>query len=119
MTTARAGSVEPGQQRGRHNHGTEKARHLFREVDSPDGTVPRLDPATAEGLTDETQVRMVIGELKNDDQVLQHEGEGLLRLAGPVSEAPNVSITALVETILGPVVATKPPDDGPPPSDGS
>ena len=62
---------------------TEDARDLFREVDNPDGTVLRLDPVTAEGVTAETQVRLGIGEPKNNDQVVQHKGEDLLRIARP------------------------------------
>jgi iron-sulfur cluster assembly protein len=62
---------------------TEDARDLFREVDNPDGTVLRLDPVTAEGVTAETQVRLGIGEPKNNDQVVQHEGEDLLCIARP------------------------------------
>lgn len=46
---------------------TEDARDLFREVDNPDGTVLRLDPVTAEGVTAKTQVRLGIGEPKNND----------------------------------------------------
>ena len=68
---------------------TEEARELFQEIDNPDGTVLRLDPVTTEEVIDETQVRLGIGEPKNDDQVVQHEGEDLLRIARPVSEALN------------------------------
>ena len=97
---------------------TEDARDLFREVDSPDGTVLRLDPVTAEGVTAETQVRLGIGEPKNDDQVVQHEGEDLLRIARPLSEALNGSAIDLVETLKGPALAIKPPDNRLPMSDG-
>ena len=79
---------------------TEDARDLFREVDNPDGTVLRLDPVTTEGVTAETQVRLGIGEPKNNDQVVQHEGEDLL------------------QTLEGPALAIKPPDNGLPMSDG-
>ena len=88
---------------------TEDARDLFREVDNPDGTVLRLDPVTTEGVTAETQVRLGIGEPKNDDQVVQHEGEDLLRIARPLSEALNGSAIDLVETLEGPTLAIKPP----------
>jgi iron-sulfur cluster assembly protein len=97
---------------------TEDARDLFREVDNPDGTVLRLDPVTAEGVTAETQVRLGIGEPKNNDQVVQHEGEDLLRIARPLSEALNGSAIDLVEILEGPALAIKPPDNGLPVSDG-
>ncbi len=98
---------------------TEEARELFQEIDNPDGTVLRLDPVTTEGVTDETQVRLGIGEPKNDDQVVQHEGEDLLRIARPVSEALNGSTIDLVETLEGPALGIKPPDKGLPLTDGS
>ena len=97
---------------------TEEARDLFREVDNPDGTVLRLDPVTAEGMTAETQVRLGIGEPKNNDQMVQHEGEDLLRIACPLSEALNGSAIDLVETLEGPDLAIKSPDNGLPMSDG-
>jgi iron-sulfur cluster assembly protein len=97
---------------------TEDARDLFREVDNPDGTVLRLDPVTAEGVTAETQVRLGIGEPKNNDQVVQHEGEDLLRIARSLSEALNGSAIDLVETLKGPALAIKPPDNRLPVSDG-
>ena len=80
---------------------TEEARELFQEIDNPDGTVLRLDPVTTEELTGETQVRLGVGEAKDDDQVVQHEGEDLLCIARPVSEIFNGSTIDLVETLEG------------------
>ncbi|MBD0356060.1 MAG: hypothetical protein ICV57_02640, partial [Rubrobacter sp.] len=97
---------------------TEEARDLFREVDNPDGTVLRLDPVPAEGVTADAQANLGIGEPKNNDQVVQHEGEDLLRIARPLSEAPNGSAIDLVETLEGPDLAIKPPDNELPMSDG-
>ena len=97
---------------------TEDARDLFGEVDNPDGTVLRLDPVTAEGVTAETQANLGLGEPKNNDQVVQHEGEELLRIARPLSEALNGSVIDLVETFEGPALAIKPPNNGLPVSDG-
>jgi iron-sulfur cluster assembly protein len=97
---------------------TEDARDLFREVDNPDGTVLRLDSVTAEGVIAETQVRLGLGEPKNNDQVVQHEGEDLLRIARSLSEALNGSAIDLVETFEGPALAIKPPNNGLPVSDG-
>ena len=72
---------------------TEDARDLLREVDNPDGTVLRLDPVTAEGVTTETQVRLGIGEPKNNDQVVQHKGKTCCALpvpsARPSTGAPS------------------------------
>lgn len=80
---------------------TEEARELFQEIDNLDGTVLRLDPVTTEELTGETQVRLGVGEPKDDDQVVQHEGEDLLCIARPVSEIFNGSTIDLVETLEG------------------
>lgn len=62
---------------------TEDARDLFREVDNPDGTVLRLDPVTAEGVTAETQVRLDIGEPKK-----QRPG-GAARRGRPAAHCPS------------------------------
>jgi iron-sulfur cluster assembly protein len=80
---------------------TEEARELFQEIDNLNGTVLRLDPVTTEELTGETQVRLGVGEPKDDDQVVQHEGEDLLCIARPVSEIFNGSTIDLVETLVG------------------
>ena len=80
---------------------TEEARDLFREIDNPNGTILRLDPVTTEELTGETQVRLGVGEPKDDDQVVQHQGEDLLCIARPVSEIFNGSTIDLVETLEG------------------
>ena len=98
---------------------TEEARDLFREIGNPDGTILRLDPVTTEEVTDETQVRLGVGEPKDDDQVVQHEGEDLLCIARPVSEVFNGSTIDLIETLEGPALGIKPPDEGIPPTDGS
>jgi len=66
---------------------TEEARELFREIENPEDTVLRIDPVT----TNETRVRLSIGEPRSDDQVILHEGEDLVRIARPVSEALNGS----------------------------
>ena len=80
---------------------TEEARELFQEIDNLNGTVLRLDPVTTEELTGETQVRLGVGEPKDDDQMVQHEGEDLLCIARPVSEIFNGSTIDLVETLEG------------------
>lgn len=80
---------------------TEEARELFQEIDNLNGTVLRLDPVTTEELTGKTQVRLGVGEPKDDDQVVQHEGEDLLCIARPVSEIFNGSTIDLVETLEG------------------
>ncbi|MDX6380687.1 MAG: iron-sulfur cluster assembly protein [Rubrobacteraceae bacterium] len=98
---------------------TEEARELFRSIDNPDGTILRLDPVATDQVKDETQIRLGIGEPKSDDQVVQHEGEDLLRIARPVSEALNGSTIDLVETLEGPALGIKPPEDNLPLTDGS
>lgn len=99
---------------------TEEAKELFRDIDNPDGTILRLDPVATDQQADgETQIRLGIGEPKSDDQVVQHEGEDLLCIARPVSEALNGSTIDLVETLEGPALGIKPPEDDLPLTDGS
>ncbi|CAA9463748.1 MAG: hypothetical protein AVDCRST_MAG28-3805 [uncultured Rubrobacteraceae bacterium] len=98
---------------------TEEAKELFREIDNPENTVLRIDPVTTNEMAGETRVRLSIGEPRNDDQVILHEGEDLVRIARPVSEALNGSTIDLVETLEGPALSLKPPDDGLPLTDGS
>jgi|tagenome__1003787_1003787.scaffolds.fasta_scaffold18889630_1 iron-sulfur cluster assembly protein len=98
---------------------TEEAKELCRGIDNPDGTILRLDPVETDQAYGETQIRLGIGEPKSDDQVVQHEGEDLLRIARPVSEALNGSTIDLVETLEGPALGIKPPEGNLPLTDGS
>lgn len=98
---------------------TEEAKELFRGIDNPDGTILRLDPVETDQADSEAQIRLGIGEPKSDDQVVQHEGEDLLCIARPVSEALNGSTIDLVETLEGPALGIKPPEDDLPLTDGS
>ncbi len=91
---------------------TEEARELFREIDNPEDTVPRIEPVTTNEASGETRTRLSIGEPRNDDQVILYEGEDLVRIAHPVSEALNGGTIDLVETLEGPALSLKPPDDG-------
>ena len=70
-------------------------------------------------MNGETQVRLGVGDPKDDDQMVQHEGEDLLCIARPVSEVFNGSTIDLVETLEGPALGIKPPDDGMPLTNGS
>lgn len=66
---------------------TAEAKELFREIDNPEDTVLRIDPVTTNEASGETRVHLSIGEPRNDDQVILHEEEDLVRIARPVSEA--------------------------------
>jgi len=54
-----------------------------------------------------------IDEPKGDDQVVEHEGEDLLRIGAPVSETLDGSVLNLVETPEGTGIGLIPPEDGP------
>ena len=88
---------------------TEQAKDLFLDVEHPEGTVLRLDPMVDEA-TGETQVGIAAGEPKDDDQVIERDGEKLLHIAAPVSEALNGSKLDLVETPEGPAIGLQTPD---------
>lgn len=91
---------------------TEEAKQLFKNVDHPEGTVLRLDPVVANQETGETQIGLSAGEPKSDDQVVEHEGESLLHIAGPISQALDGSTINLVETPEGPGIGITPPEGG-------
>ena len=98
---------------------TEETREIFRQIDNPDGTVLRLNPIITDQQTGETRVRLGAGEPKSDGQVVKDEGEDLLRMARSISEALNGSTKELVETLEGPALGLKPPDEELPMTGGS
>ncbi len=87
---------------------TEEAKEYIRCVERPQGTILRLDPVNQQ-VPGETRVRLATGKPKGDDQVVEHEGEILLRIARPLSEELNGSSIDLVDTLEGPTVGIKPP----------
>ena len=91
---------------------TEEAKELFLDVDHPDGTVLRLDPVVDQN-TGETQIGMSAGEPMSDDQVVEHNGESLLHIAAPVSEALDGSTLDAVNTPEGPGIGITTPDSTP------
>ena len=91
---------------------TEEAKELFLDVDHPDGTVLRLDPVVDQN-TGETQIGMSAGEPMSDDQVVEHNGESLLHIAAPVSEALDGSTLDAVNTPEGPSIGITTPDSTP------
>lgn len=97
---------------------TEEAKEYIRCVERPQGTVLRLDPVNQQ-VPGETRVRLATGKPKGDDQVVEHEGEILLRIARPLSEELNGSSIDLVDTLEGPTVGIKPPPTPGPLPDGS
>ncbi len=88
---------------------TEEAKELFLSVEHPEGTILRLDPVIDQE-TGETQIGLAAGEPKGDDQVVEHEGESLLHIAAPVSEALDGSTLNLVDTPEGPAIGIGIPD---------
>lgn len=78
----------------------------------------RLDPVNEHRLG-EIQFRLAAGAPRSDDQVIEHEGDILLRIARPLSEELNGSSIDLVETLEGPAIGLKPPPEPGPLPDGS
>ena len=91
---------------------TEEAKELFLNVEHPDGTVLRLDPVVDQN-TGETQIGISAGEPMGDDQVVEHNGESLLHIAAPVSEALDGSILDAVGTPEGPGIGITAPNSTP------
>ena len=91
---------------------TEEAKELFLNVDHPDGTVLRLDPVVDQN-TGETQIGMSAGEPMSDDQVVEHNGESLVHIAAPVSEALDGTTLDAVNTPEGRGIGITTPDSTP------
>ncbi len=91
---------------------TEEAKEHFLNVEHPDGTVLRLDPVVDQN-TGETQLGISAGEPMSDDQVVEHNGESLLHIASPVSEALDGSTLDAVNTPEGPGIGITTPNSTP------
>jgi iron-sulfur cluster assembly protein len=91
---------------------TEEAKQLFLNVEHPDGTVLRLDPVVDQN-TGETQLGISAGEPMSDDQVVEHNGESLLHIASPVSEALDGSTLDAINTPEGPGIGITTPNSTP------
>lgn len=90
---------------------TEEAKELFQSVEHPEGTVLRLDPVMDEN-SGQTQIGIAAGDPRDDDQVVEQDGQGLLHIAAPVSEALDGSTLNVVDTPEGPGIGITTPDDG-------
>ena len=100
---------------------TEEAKKILRGYECPEGTVLRLDSVDGNHRHDEFCVRIGTGLPQDDDQIVEHRGKYLLRIARHVSEELNGSTVDRVETLDGPAVGLKPPPlrGAPPLTDGS
>jgi hypothetical protein len=91
---------------------TEHAREVLRGYEPPNGTALRLDPANNGHRPDGLLARLGFGEPKWDDQVVvDHEGEELLRIDRSVSEELNGGEIEVVSTLEGPSLDIKEPSD--------
>ncbi len=88
---------------------TEQAKELIWGVEYPEGTVLRLDPLEVDQATGQAQIGLAAGEPRADDQVVEHEGEGLLHIARPVSEALDGGTIDTVDTPEGTKIDILPP----------
>ena len=91
---------------------TEEAKELFMNIEHPDDTVLRLDPVVDQE-TGATQIGLSAGEPMSDDQLVEHNGETLLHIAAPVSEALDGSTLDAVDTPEGPGIGITAPDSTP------
>ena len=89
----------------------EEAKELFLDVEHPEGTVLRLDPVVDQN-TGETQIGISAGEPQAGDQGIEQDGETLLHIAAPASEALDGSTLNVVETPEGSRIGITTPDPG-------
>jgi hypothetical protein len=80
---------------------TEEAKVLLSTVDlgtldSAEEAVLRLDPAAYNEVTGEMTLSFAPGDGKGNDQIVQHMGKQILRIAGAVSQRLNGSIMDVV-----------------------
>jgi iron-sulfur cluster assembly protein len=75
---------------------TEEAKALLSTIEHPQGTVLRLDPVAQDPATEQITLSFAPGEPHGDDQVVEQEGEEVLRIAAPVSELLNGSTMDVV-----------------------
>jgi iron-sulfur cluster assembly protein len=87
---------------------TEHAKEVLRGYKRPEGTALRLDPANGH-QPDGLLARLGFGEPREDDQVVEYEGEELLRINRTVSEELNGSEICVVSTLEGPGLDLKRP----------
>jgi hypothetical protein len=63
---------------------TEEAKALLGTIEHPEGTVLRLDPVAHDQATEQITLAFAPGEPHGDDQIVEQEGEEVLRIAAPV-----------------------------------
>jgi hypothetical protein len=91
---------------------TEEAKELCLNVEYPDDTVLRLDPVVDQN-TGVTQTGIFAGEPMSGDQVVEHDREAVLHIAGLVSQALDGSTLDAVDTPEGPDIVITTPDATP------
>ena len=75
---------------------TQEAKALLGTIEHPQGTVLRLDPVAQDQATEQITLSFAPGEPHGDDQIVEQEGEEVLRIAAPVSELLNGSTIDVV-----------------------
>jgi iron-sulfur cluster assembly protein len=75
---------------------TQEAKALLGTIEHPQGTVLRLDPVAQDQATEQVTLSVAPGEPHGDDQIVEREGEEVLRIAAPVSELFNGSTIDVV-----------------------
>jgi hypothetical protein len=83
---------------------TAPARELLQTVDVPGGRALRLEP------TEGGQLGFVAGGTQPDDQVVEHSGQEVLRIAGAVSNQLDGHSLERVETNEGPRLTINRPE---------
>ena len=91
---------------------TEQAKEFFGGIERPEDAVLRLDSLQVDQASGQVQIALVAGEPMEGDQVVEHEGEWLLHIAGTLSEALDGGTLHKVDTPEGPKIDILPPSPG-------
>ncbi|HKO23592.1 MAG TPA: hypothetical protein VJY65_02500 [Chloroflexota bacterium] len=85
---------------------TQAAKEMFQTVEQPEGQVLRLD------VVGPQELGLTLGEPQPSDQVVEHDGREVIRIAEELSQAADGATLDWVDTPQGPTLIITPPQEG-------
>lgn len=92
---------------------TTPAKEMLSGVEVPGEAVLRLDPET------DGRLGFVAGEPRSDDQVVEHDGQEILRIADPISRELDGASLDRIDTPEGPRLTIRREEGEPDAANGS